>query len=289
MTEPLGFSVRIFVPFGDPEGIRVVEKSNWTGQGIYFSRPSYTEVRSKLAEEISRSGVYILWNTYGSGETPTVYVGEGDVVKPRLDSHANNKDFWTHAVTFVSKDRNLNKAHVQYLEARLIEIAREAKRCDLDNGNSPQPPSLAWADRVDAELYLKDMLLCLPVLGVSFFEKARSPAETTRNLFLNSTTLKAQGFEDGSGFVVRRGSQASMTEAPSIHKYLTTWRNQLLNDWGILVKDGETYRFTSDYKFPSPSTASGVLLGRTSNGRTDWRDGNGKTLRELQEAVDILP
>ena len=33
--------------------------------------------------------------------------------------------------------------------------------------------------------------------------------------------------------------------------------------------------------FPSPSTAAMVLLGRSSNGRVEWKSSDGKTLKEL--------
>ena len=170
MREAMGFSVRIFIPTGDPEGMRIIEKSNWTGQGIVFPRTLFTEARSR--KELTRTGVYILWAPTESGQLPRAYVGEGDALLPRLDSHAKNKDFWTHAVAFTSKDQNLNKAHIQYLEARLVGLAAEAKRCDLDNANVPQVPSLSDADAADAELYLADLLLCLPVVGVNFLREA---------------------------------------------------------------------------------------------------------------------
>ena len=118
----LGFSVKIFVPAGDPEGIRVIEKSNWTGKGIVFPRSLFIEeVRSR--EELKRPGVYVLWDAGGSEQLPSAYVGEGNVLLPRLDSHMKSKDFWTHGVAFISKDQSLNKAHVQYLEARLVQLA----------------------------------------------------------------------------------------------------------------------------------------------------------------------
>jgi hypothetical protein len=79
------------------------------------------------------------------GQLPRGYVGEGDAVAARLDHHVRNKEFWTHAAGFTSKDQNLNKAHVQYLEARLVQLAGEAKRCELDNGNVPQLPALSAA------------------------------------------------------------------------------------------------------------------------------------------------
>ena len=281
MSEALGFSVRIFIPSGEPEGLRVIEKSNWTGQGLVFPRSLFAEVRGR--EELNRTGVYVLWGPGGSVQLPYVYVGEGDVLLPRLDSHAKNKDFWTHAVVFTSKDQNLNKAHVQYLEARLVQLAAETKRCELDNANIPQRPSLSDADRADADLYLADMLLCLPVVGVSFFEKPRGSAEKNQDLLLSAKGIQARGFEAAGGFVVRADSKAVKNEVASIHTYLSELRKALLNQ-GIFEDMGTTYRLVQDYSFTSPSTAAGVLLGRSSNGRAEWKNAEGRSLKEIQEA-----
>ena len=281
MNEPLGFSVRIFVPSGDPEGTRVIEKSNWTGQGLIFPRSLFAKVRHR--EELIRTGVYILWGPGRSEQLPHAYVGEGDVLLPRLDSHAKNKDFWTHGVAFTSKDQSLNKAHVQHLEARLVQLAAEAKRCELDNANIPQMPSLSAADMADAELYLADMLLCLPVIGVSFFEKSRGLAEKTQDLFLNSKRIKARGFEEAGGFVVRAGSQAIKNEVNSIPTFVSDLRKMLLNQ-GIFEDVGTAYQLVQDYIFNSPSAAADALLGNSSNGRTEWKDAKGRSLKEIQGA-----
>lgn len=282
MAEKMGFSVRIFIPSGEPEGLRTIEKSNWTGQGLIFPRALFAEVRRR--EELNHTGVYILWSPSGPGQLPRAYIGEGDVLRPRLDSHARDKDFWTHGVAFTSKDQNLNKAHVQYIEARLVKLAAEAKRCKLDNGNVPQISPLSEPDRADAELYLADMLLCLPVLGVGFFEKPQVAGEG-QDLFLtaNRKGVKAQGYEEPAGFIVRAGSQAAKKEARSIPTYLVELR-KTLQEQGVLEDEGKTYRFTEDYIFPSPSTAAGVVLGSASNGRTAWKDSKGRTLKELQQA-----
>ena len=284
MSESLGFSVRIFIPTGEPEGLRVIEKSNWTGQGLSFPRAIYREVRDR--EELKRTGVYILWGPSESGQLPRAYVGEGEALLERLDSHTRSKDFWTHAVAFISKDQNLNKAHVQRLEARLLALAAAAKRCELDNANVPQIPSLSDADAADAELYLADMLLCLPIVGVSFFERPRIQEKRHQDLFLKGKGISAQGYEDAGGFVVRSGSQAVKDEVASIHTYLSNQRKALLSH-GLLEDDGTAYRLIQDYVFSSPSTASGVLLGRPSSGLAEWKDSNGRSLKRIQEtAVD---
>lgn len=281
MSTSTGFSVRIFIPSGEPEGLRIVEKSNWTGQGLVFPRAQYPEVRHR--PELQRTGVYVLWGPGESGQLPRVYVGEGDLVRPRLDQHLKQKDFWTHAVVFTSKDQNLNKAHVQYLEARLVALAAEAKRAELDNGNVPQPPVLSEADAADAEGFLADLLLCLPVVGVTLFEKSKAGARS-QDLFLKAKGIEACGADTAEGFVVRAGSQAVKDEVASIHAYLTDLRKSLLAH-GVLEAAGASYRLTQDYTFNSPSTAAGVLLGRSSNGRVEWKDAKGRTLKEIQEAA----
>ena len=115
------FSIKIFLPDGDPDGLRIIEKSNWTGVGVVFNRSIYQESRKR--SEFERTGVYILVGTSDDSTLPMVYIGEGDPVKPRIESHYSKKDFWNWGIFFTAKDESLNKAHVKYLESRLIELA----------------------------------------------------------------------------------------------------------------------------------------------------------------------
>ncbi|MCX7946329.1 MAG: GIY-YIG nuclease family protein [Hydrogenophilus sp.] len=281
MSQTTGFSVRIFLPTGNPEGLRILEKSNWTGQGWVFPRTLFADVRKRDA--LRRTGVYILWGLSPDKPLPRVYVGEGDGVLTRLEQHAKQKDFWTHAVVFISKDQNLNKAHVQYLEARLVELAAAAKRCDLDKANQPQLPKLSEADAADAEGFLADMLLCLPLVGLTVFEAAVADANPACDLWLKTKGLEARGNVSAEGFIVRAGSSVSKQEVPSTPAYLKELRATLLNK-GVLVDEGTCLRFTQDFVFNSPSTAAGVVLGRSANGRIEWKDGQGHTLKQIQDA-----
>lgn len=281
MTDTRGFSVRIFIPSGDPDGLRIIEKSNWTGQGLVFPRALLANARER--DELKRTGVYLLWGPAESGQLPRIYVGERDSVLGRLEQHAKQKDFWTHAVVFTSKDQNLNKAHVKYFEAKLVALAAEAKRAELDNGNVPQLPALSEADAADADAFLADLLLCLPLIGLNVFEKAKAPTSKAGDLILKGKGITARGRETTEGFIVRVGSQAVKEEVPSIHGYLSELRRALVNQ-GVLEDAGSTYRLTQDYTFNSSSTAAGVLLGRSANGRQEWKDAKGRTLKEIQGA-----
>lgn len=291
-TRRRGFSVSVFLPAGDPEGIKVVEKSNWTGRGLVIPRPMFAESRAR--PELDRTGVYLLIGPSETSSLPAVYLGEGDPVKPRLDQHARNKDFWTHAVVFTSKDSNLNKAHVQRLESRLVELANAAKRCALENGNMPAPPSLSEAEEAFAEGFLDDLLLCLPIIGYSLFEDSAAVAASagpagTMVLHLKAKGITATGVDTPAGFVIHKGSQAvgdnRITPSMLEHvPYLKNRRDDLIRQ-GVLAADGDGYVFTQDYVFGSPSTAASVVMGRNANGRIDWKTADGRTLKDIQDAA----
>ena len=273
-----GATIRIFLADGSPDGLRLVEKSNWKGHALVCPRARFAEVKSR--REFNRPGVYVL---AGPQELPLISVGEGDPVRPRLEQHHREKDFWTTVILFTSSAENLNKAHVQYLEARLIELAKIAKRSDLDNTNTPQRPNLTESVQAEMEAFLDEMRLVYPVVGVTAFEAARvEPSAARQRLFINAKGIKATGYDTPAGFVVTRGSQAVVDWVPSAHKYALDLRNRLV-ERGVLVRNQDRFVFSQDYTFDSPSGAAQVIQGRTANGRIDWKDEQESTLKELQE------
>lgn len=276
-VRPLGASIKIFLADGSADGVWIVEKTNWTGKALMAPRTRYKDLRERL----DGPGVYVLIGPTDSGVPPhRAYVGETDDLRARLDSH-NAKDFWNRAIVFTSKDDNLNKAHIRHLEGRLLQLAKEANRVELENGNVGSLPPLSEPDRAEAEAFLADMLLIYPVLGVQAFEKPEEQPSTTTRLFVKGPGAKAEGVESADGFVVYAGSLARQTSVPSIHAYGEQLRQTLLAQ-GVLVPDGDYLRFTSDYSFSSPSQAAMVVLGRTANGRVEWMTSSGMTLKDLQ-------
>ena len=276
------FSIKLFVPSGDPDDLRIIEKSNWTGVGVVVHRASYKSLSKR--PEADRTGVYILVGSSEDGLLPQVYIGEGEPVRRRLNAHYRNKEFWEWAVFFVTKDGSLNKAHVKYIEARLLDLAGKAKLSVLENSGSSLPANLSEADLADVESFLEDVLTILPIIGLPVFERAQTVVVDSASLHLHSQKVKATGYESSGGFVVRGGSQAVVAESPAIHRYMKTKRQELVNNGVLTEKDGVLV-FTQDYLFGSPSTASGVILGRADNGRTSWRSEDGVTLKEIQESA----
>jgi hypothetical protein len=206
MNKP--YSIKVFLPGGDPDGLRTIEKSNWSGAGIVIPRALMGEAKSR--RELTRTGVYVLVGPPEESGLPRVYVGEGDPIKPRLEQHAAKKDFWTSCIAFTSKDENLNKAHVQYIESRLITFAAKAKRCVLDNGNAPALPSLSEADAADCHRAVQNQ----PLVGDS------KPA-----------SLRC-GFHNSYGCWIKRfgsrinepGTAASPSSRPRRSTVPSTWR-----------------------------------------------------------------
>lgn len=283
------YSVRLFMPHGDPDGLRIIDQPNWSGVGVAFPRGAYKDVSKR--KEFERTGIYILVGPGpDGGALPSLYIGQSDRIQTRLDSHHKNKDFWEWAVFFVSKDNALNVAAAQYIESRLIERAVAAKRCHLDNGNEPAGPNLGDADAADAEGFLAHMLRVLPLLGISAFEQKEAKTVTQDRKILTCTAkskgITAKGYVTAGGFVVCKDSLAAAEKQNAIHDYILAIRKDLVSS-GVLVPEGPHYRFTQDYDLSSPSTAAAVVLGRIANGRIEWKDAAGKTLKAIQEAEAV--
>ena len=285
MGNQVPFTLHIFVADGDPDGLRFVERSNWIGKAVMFPRALYTQARHR--DEFQQTGVYLLLGPRIQGDGEALYIGEGDPVRPRLEDHYAKRDFWTRAVFFVAGPGHLNKAHVQYLEAQLVSRATAAKRVLLENGNKPAEPSLSEADRAYMNVFLDNILGILPVLGIHAFEQGplKATSNETQLLTCQGRGVTAHGYDMAQGFLVQKGSFAAKDEVPSLKEHFPSTsevRTSLLEN-GVFLIEGERLRFTQDYPFTSPSLASSVVLGRASNGRTDWKDASGKTLKQLQQ------
>jgi hypothetical protein len=280
-TQRRGYSIRIFLAEGTPSGLKFVEKSNWSGLGVVCPRPRFSAVKDR--KEFARAGVYLLLGPSESSDVPIAYVGEADPIRARLEQHHSLKDFWTVAYFFTSKDTNLNKAHIEYLEHRLVALAQEAKRCKLENANVPGKPSLSEADEADVESFLDELLLCFPVLGVTIFERPEAKPSSRQLLWLKNKGVTAQGYESEDGFVVKSGSTAVVQTVESVPAHTLALRQELLASGILKKKDEGFYQLTQDYEFSSPSSAAAVLIGASVNGRDWWKTSDGTTLKQLQE------
>ena len=277
-------TIRLFLVYGDPKRLRTAELSNWTGKAVAGPRTEFEGVLSR--EESEKSGVYLLTGMDPESGQPAVYIGEAEEIRNRLKAHLE-KDFWSQITFFVSKDENLTKAHIRYLEGKLLELAAAAGRAVVTNGQG-SGAKLPESDRWEMEVFLEKIGQLLPVLGIDVLV----PASGAQVGGVQSTTLlceikgvRARGHRTPDGFVVLKDSEAVANERPSSEKWPWTKNlRQKLKDEGVLALKGGNLVFMKDYEFASPSAAAAVVHGGHANGLTAWKDADGRTLKE-REAV----
>lgn len=282
-VEPQAYS--LLLPWGDAESLRILEKANWIGQGFVFARAILPKVRARYGTEFARSGVYVLSGSDDETQAPRIYVGQG-VIKERLAIHAAEKDFWTRVTLFTSKDDSLNTAHREFIEARLIVMAKESRRVECENDVIPRPKQPGGHDTAMAEGFLRELLAAFPILGLDAFRLPPLPSDLPY-LQLRGKGAMASGTDGPEGFEVFAGSTASLDEAASCPAAARGLRETLLA-LGVLHREATQLRFARGYTFTSSSLAAAVVLGNSVNGREAWRDKQGKSLKELQMAGATL-
>lgn len=303
-----GRSIRLFLVDDTPTGRLTAEIMNWTGHVLSGPRSLLGELLKR--PECARTGVYFLIGPDPDDNLRTrVYIGESDNVSQRLRQHnrpesSGGKDFWERVCLVTSKDQNLTKAHVKYLESKLIAIATSARRCVLDNGTAHKYDNLPESDCADMAFFLKQMRIVLPVLGCDFLNELKLPstpvatveataaAGTSPRFILEvpSHGVSAQGQEFDGQFFVLKGSRVRTEWVGIEHSYQKLY--QQLKLAGLLTSQDEYLVFADDYAFNSPSAAAAVVCGRSTNGRTSWvLEGTGQTYAAWQEQqlTNVVP
>jgi hypothetical protein len=268
---------------GSPTSVRTAEISNWTGKAVAGPRSQIEEMLKRA--EAGKPGVYFLTGVNPESGRDRVYIGEAEVIRNRIKGHLD-KDFWKTLVFFVSKDENLTKAHIKYLEGKLIETARAVGRFELENAQA-SGSHLPESDAADMDVFLYRMAQLLPILGQEFLKpvvKNEARARRADLLFCEIKGLKATGRQTDNGFVVLKGSEAVLEERPSTQKYLyaANLRAALRSD-GVVEAKNDRLVFLADHEFSSPSAAAAVIHGGQANGLTAWKDSKGVSLKQKEE------
>jgi hypothetical protein len=276
-------TIKLFLPRGDAKSLRTAEISNWSGKAVAAPR---TEIDELLArEELDKAGVYMLIGNDPLTNAPRAYIGEAEVIRERLKQH-KTKEFWFSAIVFVSKDENLTKAHVRYLESRLLAEAARVNRFTLEQ-NQAGGSKLPESDREEMEVFLDRIRQLLPVLGSDILAPIAQPAAKAQPggvLYCRIKGAEGRGQRTANGFVIFRGSTAVLEERPSAenYPYVMAQRKQLIAEGVLTEKDGFLV-FTRDAEFSSPSAAAAVIHGGSANGLTAWKTEGGKSLKQLDE------
>jgi hypothetical protein len=285
----VGKKLLVYLIDGTEYGPRTIEIGNWIGRAIYCNRASINQVLTR--KETLRPGIYIFRSSPShTSYNERIYIGEAEVVATRIKQQMLDpkKDF-EELVIFTSKDDFLTKAHIKYLEARLVSEAHEAKSAEIVNVTKPNLPVLHEAEISDLEYFIEQIKLILPLMGFKFLlplvvkEKMAQIISDHNPIgiyHIRSPSLQASMNQTPRGFVVLKGSQAKTTIGPAVSETYKALRKQLIDQGLLILKDGYL-EFTKDTIFSSPTAAANVVLGRQTPGPITWLNSDNKTLKEI--------
>ncbi len=287
-----GRTVSIYLPDGSPSGVRRVQITNWSGQAIACPRSRMNEL-VEWKDEAARPGVYFLLEKQTSDIGNKAYIGESEDVLTRLGQHDKSKDFWNEVIIFTSKDDNLTKGHVKYLESRLTAISLAADRYTLENANNPTQSLLPRGERDAMDEFLHYVNIVLGTLGHRILEPVKvvtTKIPVPERPSISSITFRfvmrytATGQQTDDGFVVFAGSQTSLLISNSAPKKVQSLRENYIEE-GILVKEVDCHRFTKDVVFSSSSYAASMIAGTSRSGPQSWLSEDGRSLAIVEEQL----
>lgn len=277
MESTSGKTIQIYLPDGDPQGLRIAEITSRTVQAILIPRSKLENAFKR--DELRNVGIYFLIGNPEVESKDILYVGEAEECLQRLKQQNKAKDFWNTAIVIISKTQYFTKTHIKYLEWLCYDSAISASRFKLENSSIPNKPYTSESMEADLLDNFETIKILTSTLGYPLFEKIKKP--TIKNiLFCSGKDGNGQGEYTSSGFIVFAGSKCNFTESNGAPEWIANLRKKLLKD-GILQVEGKILVFTSDYIFNSPSSAAVTILGRAANGWTSWRFKDGRTLDEV--------
>jgi hypothetical protein len=279
-------TIQIYLPFGSARDIKIATITSRIMEAIFIPRSKLSKAAER--DEVNCVGIYFLFGESDDSVKPIVYVGESENCYKRLNQHNQNKDFWQSAIIIRSKTNDFNRAHVRYLEYFCYSKITEVDRYKLFNSAVPAKPHIQEAFEAELIDYIDTITILLSTLGYPVLEdthKFSSRNEIEDIFYCRGKDSDAKGRYLDDGFIVYKGSKITNDTAPA-SSYVIEKRFKLFES-NIIEKNAEGIFFIRDHIFNSPSAASTVVLGRSSNGWMEWKDVDSKTLDELKRQ-DVL-
>lgn len=247
---------------------------------LYVIPREEINLANSIGDIVGQPAFYILLNR--TNKKPLqAYIGQTTDFANRKNDHVQKKDFWDTALVFISDSHKIYGDDVKYLEYLGIEAAQNAASYNLLNGSNPKKPNIAPYRINDMEVFFRDIQLLCRFFGCGIFDSPVSEPQTEHLFYVKGTDRPAEGLgffnEVERKFVLKAGSIIA-SDVVNSYKSLET-RNQLIKDY--CKKDKGQIVLLHDVIFDSPSGASGFVLGRPSNGWGDWKDTDGKKLKEI--------
>ena len=281
--KPSPKTIQIFLPGGDPRGVRVAEITTRIVQVLEVPRSLLPEFLAM--PESDQVAVYFLVGQGDEVEEPRVYVGQSGDLRARLTQHHKQKDFWERVLVMVSRTDSLTQTHALFLEWHCMQAIQKAGRYVAENGNKgvrPHTPAPLEADCL--EIFETGHML-LATLGYPLFDavaKGAAGSGESQVFHCKSSGADGRGLYTADGFVVLKGSRGRKEVVASLVRTPSAAQRETLTEAGVLTVDGDMLVFTRDHLFRTPSGAAIALLGRTANGWVEWKSKDGKTLDALK-------
>ena len=278
---PFSKTIQMFIFDGNPNGRIMCELSNWNGRVYKISRNELSEFSQRADSE--NTGVYFL---FGKDEenNDTVYIGEAEKMFSRLKQHLRDSEYWNDCIVVISKDNLLNKAHVKYLENKFYMLAQNAGRSIVINNTIPTCSSISEYDEAMLHEFINNAKLLVNTLGYKVFDTIEDTAvrqnDTEQYFFIKAARgADAKGMIVSDGFAVMKGSTIAFSTVQSLSDSLKKLRDSLIKK-EIIDKN---FKLTRDYIFTSPSLAAAIVMGRNANGRTEWKNEEHKSIKDIEE------
>jgi len=292
-----GKNIQLFLMDGEAGGRIKCTLANWTGVAYKIPRTELDKCKGR--EDLSQSGVYFLFGMSDQTGDDVVYIGQagirknGEGILYRLQEHKRNseKDYWTEAVVFTTSNNSFGPTEISYLENRFCNLAIEAKRYEVKNGNDPSPGHITEEKESELEEFIEYSKIIMGVLGHKVFEpfietkaNVHEPEVNDANegllLYMKRNSSKSMQMieatcrQTNEGFVVLKGSHIEPNDSDSIPARIKIIRQKALFDESGILQE--------DLLFSSPSYAAAFVIGGSVNGLTAWKTIDGKTLKEIE-------
>lgn len=290
-----GQTITLFLMDEDVSGRIKCTIAGWTG--VVYKIPRKDLENCKDRSHLKQSGVYFLFGSSEQTDEKVIYIGQagarknGEGLLNRLQEHRRNpeKDYWTEAVAITTTDDTFGATEISYLENRFRNLALEAKRYIVKNGNDPSQGHITEEKESELEKFIGYVKIILGTLGYKAFvpvdenkDKQQKIEETGSEeplLYLKTNKACATGRTTSDGFVVLKDSKVALSPTKSCPKPIKHLREKYVgrvDAQGILIEDT---------LFTSPSAAAGFVTYASTNGLIMWMTEEGKTLKDMESTM----
>ena len=305
---PSAKTIQIYLPKGNPRGLRLAEMTTRTVRLIEIPRIHIDDFFAM--PEANQVGLYFLVGDTDSIDKPLLYIGQTGDLKRRLNQH-HEKDFWTRAFVMLSTNNSMTQTHALYMEHKAIATAIEVGRYEIKNGNTGNRPHTPDPLKADCEELFYTLDVLLSTLGQPIFETLsinesrqdtvepkvitnnEADIKTTVNIetiinkpepmlfYCKTQASSATGYYDEDGFVILADSLIRKKTAPSLAEWALNIREKMLEEGNLIDYNKESYKLIENQLFKTPSGAGQMVTGRPTNGWVEWKNEAGQTLDSI--------